>query len=68
MLADVGAPGAAILPVLRDIDFFARWEGRDAKPGQSIVPKKFAIFAGGADESVHRSLRNASRWHSSCIR
>src|SRR6202045_823172 len=63
MLADGGAPGAAAVTVLCDIDFLAGRKGGHAKAGHSVVPKELAILARRAGESVNRALGNPARCH-----
>jgi hypothetical protein len=63
MLADGGAPGAAAVTVLCDIDFLAGRKGRHAKAGHSVVPTELAILARRAGESVNRALGNPARCH-----
>jgi hypothetical protein len=54
MLANVCAPGASILAILRNIDLAPRGEGGDAKAGQRIIPKEITITARRALEGVNR--------------
>ena len=59
MLANVCAPGASILAILRNIDFAPRGEGGDAKAGQRVVPKEITIPARRALEGVNGPLGNS---------